>query len=70
MSNIITIKNVRAYIDENGVVQINLEDAARGLGFTQVAKSGNEVVRWERVNAYLAEFGFIPTSGDGVKHLV
>ena len=24
------------------------------------------VVRWERVNGYLKEFGFIPTSGDDV----
>lgn len=44
----------------------NAEDVARGWGFTQTAKSGNVVVRWERVNKYLDEFGFIPTSGDGV----
>lgn len=66
MSEIITIKNVRTYLDQNGTIQINLEDAARGLGFTQKAKSGNESIRWERVNSYLAEFGIIPTSGDGV----
>ena len=70
MNSIITIKNVRAYLDDNGVAKINLEDAARGLGFTQTAKSGNEVVRWERVVAYLAEFGFIPTSGDEDNHSV
>lgn len=65
MSNIITIKNVRAYLDESGTAQINLEDAARGLGFTRVAASGNEVVRWERVMDYLKELGFsvMPTSG-------
>ena len=65
MSNIITIKNVRAYLDENGTAQINLEDAARGLGFTRVAASGNEVIRWERVMDYLKELGFsfMPTSG-------
>ena len=63
--NIITIKNVRAYLDENGTAQINLEDAARGLGFTRVAASGNEVIRWERVMDYLRELGFsfMPTSG-------
>ena len=32
------------------------------LGFTTVATSGNEVVRWSRVNSYLSEFG-VPTSG-------
>ena len=67
MSNeIITIGDVRGYIDSNGVAQLNAEDVARGWGFTQVAKSGNAVVRWERVNGYLKEFGFIPTSGDDV----
>ncbi len=65
MSNIITIKNVRAYLDETGTAQINLEDAARGLGFTETAASGNEVVRWARVRGYLADFGFIATCGDG-----
>ena len=65
MSDIITIKNVRAYLDENGTAWINLEDAARGLGFTRIAASGNEVVRWERVMDYLKELGFsfVPTSG-------
>jgi prophage antirepressor-like protein len=72
MNNILTINNVRAYIDEKGTAQLNLEDCARGLGFCQMAASGNEVVRWERVNKYLNNFGFIlseqsiPKSGYGV----
>ena len=57
------IEGVSCY-EENGVANIRLEDAARGLGFTQIANSGNEVIRWERVRKYLAEFG-IPTCGDG-----
>ena len=57
---------VHGYLDENGTAFFNIEDIARGLGFTQVAKSGNIVVRWERVNKYLREFGFIPTNGDGI----
>lgn len=64
---IVTIENVRGYVDAKGTAYLNVEDVARGLGFTQVAKSGNEVVRWERVNRYLKEFGFIPTSGDDIK---
>jgi phage antirepressor YoqD-like protein len=64
---LITIQGVRGYIDEDGIAQLDLEDVARGLGFTQIAASGNEVVRWERVNNYLSEIGFIPTSGDGKK---
>lgn len=63
--NLITINNVRGYIDENGTAHLNLEDVSRGLGFTTVATSGNEVIRWSRVKGYLAELKFTPTSGDG-----
>ena len=56
--NIITIKNVRAYLDENGTAQINLEDAARGLGFT-TRVGGKEYVRWETVAGYLVDIGFL-----------
>lgn len=59
MSKILTINNVRAYIDENGVAQLNLEDCARGLGFTQV-KNGTEYVKWERVYGYISNFPFSP----------
>lgn len=61
-NGLVTIKNVRGYVGENGVAFLNLEDVARGLGFTRIAKSGNEVVRWERVKKYLVEIT-MPTSG-------
>lgn len=48
---------VRALLNEDGSISINLEDAARGLGFVTVATSGNEVVRWSRVREYLESFG-------------
>lgn len=73
MNEIITVQNVRGYIDDNGTAFINAEDAARGLGFTQVKKdrvptSGDkpyEAVRWERVNGYLAEYNYPPVkAGD------
>lgn len=64
-NEIITIKNVRGYIDEKGIAWLNLEDVARGLGITDKAKSGNTVVRWARLKEYLKEFG-IATCGDGV----
>lgn len=68
MNEILSINNVHGYLDkETGIAFLNVEDVARGFGFTQIAKSGNVVVRWERVNRYLCEFGFIPTCGDGVK---
>lgn len=49
--------------EKDGTVYLKLEAVARGLGFTQTAKSGNEVVRWERVRKYLDEMG-VPTCGD------
>lgn len=58
---LVKIENVRGYI-ENDKVMLNLEDVARGLGFTQL-KNGKEYVRWDRVNEYLSDFGF-PTSGE------
>lgn len=60
MQELQIIKGVQCYIDKNGVAQLNLEDVARGLGFTTVATSGNEVVGWNRVNQYLADLEFSP----------
>lgn len=57
MTDIITIKGVRGYLDTNGTAQLNLEDVSRGLGFTQ-DKNGVEYVRWETVNGFLSEMGF------------
>ena len=60
MANIMTIGNVRGYSAKDGNAWLNAEDVARGWGFTTVATSGNEVVRWARVNEYLKGFGFSP----------
>lgn len=60
---IIEIQNVHGYVDSNGTVWLNLEDIARGLGFTRIAKSGNEVVRWERIKSYLESLNFVPKCG-------
>lgn len=62
MNEIMTISGVSCY-EKDGTAYLNLEAVARGLGFTQKAASGNEVVRWERVRKYLAELG-VPTCGD------
>ena len=70
MSHSITTKTEIQLIDgvscyeENGVAYIRLEDAARGLGFTEIAASGNECVKWTRVRKYLADLG-IDTGVDG-----
>ena len=57
------ICGVRGY-EENGVAYLHIEDAARGLGFTRIKESGNEVVRWDRVDSYLNDLKFVgPTCG-------
>ena len=37
----------------DGQVYFNAEQAAIGLGISEIAKSGNVVVKWVRVNKYL-----------------
>ena len=64
LPKVITVLDVRGY-EKNGVAYLHIEDVARGLGFTTVATSGNECVRWNRVEGYLSDLKFIPTSGDG-----
>lgn len=46
MNNLVTIEGVRGYLDSEGNAMLNLYDTARGLGFTRIANSGNEVVMW------------------------
>ena len=57
MNELITIEKVRGFIGENGIIFLNLEDVARGLGFIQI-KNQVEYVRTDRVTNYLDEFGF------------
>ena len=54
---IIKVKGVRGYVDEQNVAWLNVEDVARGLGFVQV-KNGVEYPRYDRISAWLAEYGF------------
>lgn len=61
MNEIMTIQGVECY-EVEGTAWLKLETVARGLGFTRTAESGNEVVRWERVDKYLTELG-VPTCG-------
>ena len=67
MTNIMTIQGVRGYVDKDNTVWLNVEDVARGLGFTQTQNKGGKLytsIRWERINGYLAEFGFPPQTGE------
>jgi prophage antirepressor-like protein len=63
MNKLTVIENVKCYLDQNGTAWLNLEDVARGLGFTERKPDGAEYVRWNRVSAYLREYGFA-TSGE------
>ena len=62
-TEIITVQNVRGYIDPQGTAHLNAEDVARGLGFVDYqekdsATSGRktyEVIRWARINGYLRD---------------
>ncbi len=56
---------VRIKVNEDGSVSMNAEDTAIGFGWTTVAKSGNEVVRWARMNEYCNDLGFSPQVGKG-----
>ena len=58
---VLNIEGVECY-EKDGTVYLKLETVARGLGFTRIADSGNEVVRWERVDGYLKDLG-VPTCG-------
>lgn len=56
MDEIMNIQGIPCY-EKDGVAYLNLETVARGLGFTRVAASGNEVVMWSRVEGYLKDLG-------------
>ena len=43
--------------EQNDVAYLRLENVARGLGFTRIAASGNEVIMWSRVEKYLEDSG-------------
>lgn len=60
---IMNISGVECY-EEDGTAYLKLETVARGLGFTEIAKSGNECVRWRTVRKYLAEFGIATCCDD------
>lgn len=59
MNEIMTIQGIECY-EVEGTAWLKLETVARGLGFTRVATSGNEVIRWETVRRYLSDIG-VPT---------
>lgn len=65
LSNGISIKRIEGVdcYESNGVAYLNLEAAARGLGFTQ-EKNGEPYVLWFRVRKYLESFGILSSEKD------
>jgi len=47
-----------------GQPEVKIDEVAKFCGWTKIANSGNEVIRWSRVNGYLEEMG-VPTCGHG-----
>ena len=66
MNEIMNIQGIECY-EKDGTAYLNLETVARGLGFTEIAASGNECVKWSRVRKYLSDLHFIDTSVDGAE---
>lgn len=63
---ILNIDGIECY-EKDGTAYLKLETVARGLGFTFIAKSGNEVVRWNTVYGYLKDLG-VATSCNGASY--
>lgn len=62
-NSLVCIRGVRGY-EQDGVAHLHIEDVSRGLGFTRIKESGNEIVRWDRVESYLNDLQFVgPTCG-------
>ena len=74
-TEIITVQNVRGYIDSQDTAHLNAEDVARGLGFVDYqekdsATSGRktyEVIRWARVNGYLRDMDCLSEDDADIK---
>lgn len=60
----VLISGVSCY-EQDGTAYLRLEDVARGLGFTRIAASGNEVVMWSRVDRYMSDLGVHTCAHDG-----
>lgn len=63
---ILNVDGIECY-EKDGTAYLKLEAVARGLGFTFIAKSGNEVVRWNTVYGYLKDLG-VATSCNGASY--
>ena len=53
-----------AFRENNGQNEVRIDEVARFCGWTRIANSGNEVIRWERVNGFLKDLS-CPQVGTG-----
>lgn len=70
---IITIKNVKGYIGEDGFIYLSLEDIAKGLGF--VKRDVKNGIVYERINKqniikWLIEFGIINSEKENLPEYI
>lgn len=70
MNELMKINNVNAYIGENGIAYLKLEDVAKGLGITKerwVNQTKETVldIRWDRLEQYCTELGHPLVGKDG-----
>ena len=67
-NNIITREfegaEIQFKIDEQGQSFVRIDEVARFCGWSRIANSGNEVIRWERVKEKLDLLG-VPNVGHG-----
>jgi len=73
MNELITIQNVRGYLDENGTAHLNLEDVARGLGFVKRDhKNGKTYERMnkQRIAEWLVTFGTLRSEKENLPEYV
>ena len=46
-----------AFRENNGQSEVRIDEVARFCGWTEIAKSGNECIKWARVNKHLVDLG-------------
>ena len=67
MYEIQIIKDIKCYTDEQGIVWLNLDNIARGLGFTKTDyKNGKEYIRIHSANLkrWLTSFGLLKSENE------
>jgi len=68
MSNLQVFKNELFQVSvklENGETVFDAETVAKSLGISRIATSGNEVIRWDRINKYLESCPQVGTVAKG-----